>query len=95
MLKLKFYTDPAHGWVAVKLHVLYDLGLIEKVSPYSYIRGKTAYLEEDCDASLLISTLQDKNIVYTITEKNYPIKLCPIRSYDGYNFNQAYMTLKG
>lgn len=93
MLKLKFYSDAGHGWVAVKLHTLYDLGIIEKISPYSYIRGKTAYLEEDCDMSTLMAELQNKRILYSITDK-----WCyrsPIRSYDRYNFNQAYLTLKG
>ena len=94
MLKLKFYSDPAHGWCAVKLNVLYDLGIIEKISPYSYIRGKTAYLEEDCDYSTLISALMDKNILYVMDSKHTD-KRAPIRSYDRYNFNQAYLTLKG
>ena len=94
MLKLKFYSDPAHGWCAIKLHVLKDLGIIERISPYSYIRGKTAYLEEDCDYSTLIQALFDHRINYSLTEK-YTDKRAPIRSYDRYNFNQAYLTLKG
>lgn len=95
MLQLKYYSDPGHGWIAVKLHVLKDLGIIERISPYSYIRGKTAYLEEDMDMTTLLHALRDKNILHSITDKCYPVKLCPIRSYDRYNFNQAYLTLKG
>lgn len=94
MLKLKFYSDPSHGWCAIKLNALYDLGIIEKISPYSYIRGKTAYLEEDMDYSTLIQALFDKRINYSLTEK-HSNKSSPIRSYDRYNFNQAYLTLRG
>lgn len=93
MLKLKFYSDPAHGWCAVKLHVLKDLGIVERISPYSYIRGKTAYLEEDMDYSTLIQALFDHKVNYSLIEK-YTDNRSPIRSYDGYNFNQAYLTLK-
>lgn len=92
MLKLKFYSDPAHGWCAIKLNVLKDLGIIEKISPYSYIRGKTAYLEEDMDYSTLIQALFDHRINYSLTEK-YTDKRSPIRSYDNFNFNQAYLTI--
>ena len=95
MLKFKFYSDPGHGWIAVTLQVLKDLGIIERISPYSFIRGKTAYLEEDCDAGMLFSAMQDKSILYIIKERVYPLKRCPIRSYNRYNFNQAYLTLKG
>jgi hypothetical protein len=95
MLKLKYYSDPGHGWIAVKLRVLYDLGIVQQISPFSYMRGKTAYLEEDCDMLILIEALKDKNILHSITDKCYPIKLCPIRSYDRYDFNKVYLTLKG
>lgn len=93
MLKLKFYSDAGHGWMAVKMHVLQDLGIVERISPYSYVRGKTAYLEEDGDLSTLMTALQDKNILFSVTDKW--CDRSPIRSYDRYNFNQVYMTLKG
>ena len=47
-----FISDPAHGWVKVPFEVLTDLCISETISHYSYMRGKFAYLEEDCDASL-------------------------------------------
>ena len=52
LITLKFYSDPAHGWLAVKRELLYDLGIAAKVSFYSYEKGKTVYLEEDCDAGV-------------------------------------------
>ena len=55
MLKIVYYTDPGHGWFAVKTALLYRLDIEDKISPYSYTRGKTAYLEEDCDAEVLFN----------------------------------------
>lgn len=51
-----FYSDPGHGWLKVPMSVLGVLGIIDKISPYSYQRGENAYLEEDCDASVFMET---------------------------------------
>lgn len=45
----KVYRDGSHGWLAVKFNLLEELGLLSSVSPHSYSKGKTAYLEEDSD----------------------------------------------
>jgi hypothetical protein len=44
-----FYTDPGHGWLEVPRALLHELGIAEKISAYSYQRGETVFLEEDCD----------------------------------------------
>lgn len=83
MLTLNYHSDAGHGWVAVKIALLADLGIADKISQCSYQRGKSAYLEEDCDAVLLVDTLKAKNIEYTIKalkQKNHS----PIRSYESY-----------
>jgi hypothetical protein len=46
-----FHHDPGHGWVAVKRSFLHTLGIADRITSYSYQRGATVYLEEDCDAS--------------------------------------------
>ena len=48
----KFYSDSGHGWLAVKRQELENLGLVNAISHYSYVKGKTVYLEEDRDATL-------------------------------------------
>ncbi len=83
MLKINYFTDPGHGWAAVKIKILQDLGIADRISHYSYSRGKTAYLEEDCDFSLLIGALQAAGISYVITEKHTD-RRHPIRSYSTY-----------
>lgn len=43
-------TDPGHGWLAVPVTDLQELGLSTRdFSPFSYIKGEVVYLEEDCD----------------------------------------------
>lgn len=46
-----FIEDPGHGWLGVSLHELSELGIINKISSYSYVSAdrQTIYLEEDCD----------------------------------------------
>jgi hypothetical protein len=73
VLKLKFYCDPGHGWVAVKVSLLLELGITGQISGYSYVKGGTAYLEEDCDAERLIRALNAKGIAYKIEEKHTTI----------------------
>ena len=44
-----FFTDPGHGWLRVSLKELTPIQ--DTITPYSYMRGKYAYLEEDSDAA--------------------------------------------
>jgi len=46
---LTFISDPGHGWLKVPLTEIVALGLETQISVYSYIEGRYAYLEEDCD----------------------------------------------
>jgi len=83
MLKINYFTDPGHGWAAVKIKVLQDLGIADRISHYSYSRGKTAYLEEDLDFAVLLNALTAAGITYSITEKHTD-RSHPIRSYSTY-----------
>lgn len=51
MTTFTLHSDPGHGWLEVPRGLLDTLGIAADISPHSYIRGDTAYLEEDCDAS--------------------------------------------
>ena len=57
-----FYSDPGHGWLQVKLDELVELGIQDKISHYSYIRGDTVYLEEDCDMSTFMNAMEAQGI---------------------------------
>ena len=82
-LKLNYFTDPGHGWVSVKLQTLKDLGIADKVSTYSYMRGSSAYLEEDCDLGLLFATCDAIGLKIDLNTK-HTNKRSPIRSYAAY-----------
>lgn len=61
-----FFSDPGHGWLAVPMEVLKFLGIERAITPYSYISrsGKTAYLEEDVDATTLIKALEARGLEF-------------------------------
>jgi|Laugresp1bdmlbsn_1035097.scaffolds.fasta_scaffold05700_7 hypothetical protein len=78
--KFKYYQDPGHGWGAVKRNVLVDLGILNKISPFSYQKGDTVYLEEDCDLSTLTTALSNKGIWVEHVSKHTNGR-SPIRNY--------------
>lgn len=83
MLKLNFFSDPGHGWLAVKRDLLNKLGIANKISTYSYARGATVYLEEDCDMSTFLSAAKQAGIEIAYTDKHCD-RRSPIRSYNTY-----------
>ena len=55
MEKFIMHTDPGHGWLEVPVRTANRLLLdVSDFSRYSFIRGETLFLEEDCAASLFI-----------------------------------------
>lgn len=80
-LKLKYYTDPGHGWIAVKRKVLEGFMPLSEVSSFSYVKGKTVYLEEDVDAARFLKAVEAQG--YTVAlESRWHTHRSPIRSYD-------------
>lgn len=81
MPKFRYYQDPSHGWVAVKRDLLKQLGIEDRITPYSFQRGQTVYLEEDCDMPKFHEAAKaagiELNYFSVHTNKN-----SPIRSYD-------------
>jgi hypothetical protein len=83
VMKKVFHSDNGHGWLAVKLSELKMLGIENKISSYSYVKGKTAYLEEDCDASAFIRAAEARGI--TVEVRSGPQRdRSPIRSFQSY-----------
>jgi hypothetical protein len=82
-MKIKFYSDPGHGWGAVKRKTLIELGILEKITPFSYQKGQTVYLEEDCDLATLTTALalRGETVEYIC---NHTDRRSPIRSYPNF-----------
>lgn len=76
----KHYSDPGHGWVAVKRELIESLGLLKEITPYSYCKGKTVYLEEDVDAPTVLDALTMLGFAWK-TETISHDRTSPIRSY--------------
>lgn len=76
-----FITTPSHGYLRVPLGELSKLGIADKVSSYSRMDSRYAYLEEDCDAPLFLNSIPNG---YSITV-NYSEILNKPRSYETQN----------
>jgi len=81
----KFYSDPGHGWLAVKRSILDELGILHRVSAFSYQRGQTVYLEEDRDVSLFVDACIKLGITLKEKEGSYNNDRSPIRSYSQFD----------
>jgi len=79
----KFYNDPGHGWLAVKRAELIRLGILDKITGYSYQNGNTVYLEEDCDATTFINRKDELGEPYSF-DNRYTNKQSPIRYYQSF-----------
>ena len=80
-----FISDPGHGWVKVPLSMLRELGIDEQISPFSYMRGANAYLEEDCDAGLFMRAYKQKfGVTPKFRERVCRTRQSKIRSYYAY-----------
>lgn len=82
----KFHTDAGHGWLAVKVDELVSLNLVDRISQFSYIKGKTAYLEEDCDAPLYMEEMKKNGFAISIQYMKHQDR-SPIRSYCRFSKN--------
>lgn len=84
-LKIVVTSDSAHGWAKVPLATLCELDLLDKITPYSYILGDYAYLEEDDDMPKLITALISRGLTYRIV--NRQVGRSSIRNYASYDAN--------
>lgn len=66
--RFKYIQDPGHGWIKAHKDLVQVLGFQDQITSYSYHDQDYYYLEEDCDAALLINALKNKNIQYELEE---------------------------
>jgi hypothetical protein len=77
-----FHADSGHAWLAVKRKELIKLGVLGKISDFSYQNGATVYLEEDCDAGIFINA--KKALGEDIDVRESFQENTPIRRYEGF-----------
>lgn len=61
-----------------------DLGVQEQITPYSYEKGDTVYLEEDCDAFVVVHALRNQGHEVRFRELNSNDYLDRIRNLPSY-----------
>jgi len=82
-VKKYFHSDVAHGWLAVKRGEVEKLGIVDKISAFSYQKGKTVYLEEDNDLSTFKTALEATGVTLEIKEAK-PVKRSNIRGFSSF-----------
>lgn len=92
MKTYKLHTDPGHGWLAVSLKELDELQIADQISRFSYVKGRMAYLEEDCDLTVFLKAYNakhgvDPEIVESFREKTF------VRNCDPYGSAKAERTV--
>ena len=66
-MKIAYFQDPGHGWLAVPLETLSDWGI--KPSSYSFRDAENGYLEEDCDAGLFMQAAKARGVAVELVER--------------------------
>jgi len=82
-ISIKVFGDPGHAWARFPKAKLVQLGIADKISTYSYQNGANAFLEEDCDLSVLVVALRDRGYEIKFNE-SHANKQSKIRGYATY-----------
>ena len=82
-ISIKVFADPGHAWARIAKSKLVSLGIADKISTYSYQKGENAFLEEDCDLSVLISALLVRGYEIKFNE-SHTNRQSKIRNYSTY-----------
>jgi hypothetical protein len=82
-ISIKVFADPGHAWARFPKAKLVQLGIADKISTYSYQNGANAFLEEDCDLSVLVVALRDRGYEIKFNE-SHANKQSKIRNYATY-----------
>lgn len=59
-LKITCFADGGHSWFSVKRQLLKDLGIEKEITRFSYQKGESVYLEEDCDSATFFDAYAKK-----------------------------------
>ena len=55
------HTDPGHGWLETTIEEIERLNIHNQISTYSYRKGDTVFLEEDCDLTTFVRAKESVN----------------------------------
>jgi len=69
-MQIIYHADPSHGWAEIPVSLIQELGISGQISPYSYVKGDKAYLEEDCDLGLFLRAYKATGMEVSFTENH-------------------------
>jgi len=78
------HSDPGHAWLAVKTRELSELGIADKISQFSFVKGKTTYLEEDADMTVYVNAQKERGVTVEIRQGRVWPQKCPVRYFAKY-----------
>lgn len=78
------HSDPGHAWLAVKTRELSELGVADKISQFSFVKGKTTYLEEDADMPIYVNAQNERGVTVEIRQGRVWPQKCPVRYFAKY-----------
>lgn len=82
-----FLTDPSHGWLKVPKALLVGLGIVDKITIYSYQRGDFAYLEEHRDFGTFLESARSAG--FTVKRRiRYADRPSRVRQYESFDNGQ-------
>ena len=82
-IKKYFHSDTGHGWLAVKRKECEALGIMDKISSFSYQKGATVYLEEDQDIVTYINAQKALGVEVEVKDAK-PVKRSNIRGFSSF-----------
>lgn len=71
IVELTVHSDPSHGWLECPRSLAVELGIISRISHFSYQLGCLIFLECDRDAGLAIEALKAQSIPYEVRPVYY------------------------
>ena len=78
---MRYIHDPGHGWLEVPVAELRRLGIAGDISPYSYRKGRMAYLEYHSDVDVYLRALEARGeprpVIDDVYEEDTPIRHYP------------------
>ena len=57
--KYTVWTDPSHAWIEVPKREVKELGLLDRISTFSFEKGDNLYLEEDVDGAMFLDRINE------------------------------------
>ncbi len=89
-MKFDAIIDPGHGWLKVPKKLLVELGIADKITPYSYMRGDFAYLEEDQDLSTFMEAMAAQRPDVKVEQRDrYADRYSRVRNYASYKYEEG------